>query len=211
MGINEHVCITDGPGAYSANELAQITVNYDGMLDVIHFKTHDEYRVWNNGWTTMTYAQLYGGGNTKAPWWMHRNSAYYLGSYPSYYRNIAVGSGYEQYSSGDSGAISRQGSYRSYSKNGWYNDNWYFTDYLEVNGQRYHGPDSPDGVRVKAGQDDVDARRSAPGSRIHHLPRHEPSASPEACVPDQELQRPRRSQAHCAGLLHRWIRLLPFR
>jgi len=149
--INEHGCITDGPGAYSANELAQITVNYDGMLDVIHFKTHDEYRVWNNGWTTMTYAQLYGGGNTKAPWWMHRNSAYYLGSYPTYYRNIAVGSGYEQYSSGDSGAISRQGSYRSYSKNGWYNDNWYFTDYLEVNGQRYHGPDSPDGVRVKAG------------------------------------------------------------
>merc|ERR1719253_1787725 len=86
------------------------------MLDVIHFKTHDEYRMWNNGWTTMTYAQLYG-------------------------------SGYEQYASGDSGAIA----YRSYSKNGWYNDNWYFTDYLEINGQRYHGPDSPDGVRVKAG------------------------------------------------------------
>lgn len=145
--VNEHGCITDGPGAYAANELAQITVNFDGMLDVIHFKTHDEYRVWNNGWTTMTYAQLYGGGNAKAQWWMNSNSAYYVGSYPSYYRNIAVGRGYEQYASGDSGAIA----YRSYSKNGWYNDNWYFTDYLEVNGQRYHGPDSPDGVRVKAG------------------------------------------------------------
>jgi hypothetical protein len=145
--VNEHGCITDGPGAYAANELAQITVNFDGMLDVIHFKTHDEYRMWNNGWTTMTYAQLYGGGNAKAQWWMNKNSAYYVGSYPSYYRNIAVGSGYEQYASGDSGAIA----YRSYSKNGWYNDNWYFTDYLEINGQRYHGPDSPDGVRVKAG------------------------------------------------------------
>ena len=142
--INEHGCITDGPGAYTANERAEITVNYAGMLDVIHFKTHDEYRDWNNGWKKISYAQLYGGGQAK---WTRRDtnhfSAYYTGS------RLAVSRAYERYSSGDSGAISHQ--YGRYSKNGWYNDNWYFTDYLEINNRRYHGPDSPDGVRVKAG------------------------------------------------------------